>query len=253
MRFKKILPDIWLQPFIKYFVVLENESENVYKVFPSSGLVIGFQYKGQLLKIKDNYEHKLNAAGITGISDCYKTFKNSADTGTILVYFTEIGFTHFTAHPANELFNLSVPLEEIFGKDRINEIQEKLSVATTDLQRIEVIERLLFSQLNSWQTDKLILEAIKLIYQSQGNIRIKELNQKLCISQSPLEKRFRKVVGSTPKKFASIVRFNALLETLSKKSLTEICYEYKFFDQAHFIKDFKQFTGVTPTDFKRTL
>jgi len=54
----------------------------------------------------------------------------------------------------------------------------------------------------------------------------------LFISQSPFEKRFRKVLGTTAKKFASIVRFNAVLNNLSNtKSLIEICYENNFFDQ----------------------
>jgi AraC-like DNA-binding protein len=100
----------------------------------------------------------------------------------------------------------------------------------------------------------LIIEAVKIIYQTKGTIRIKELNERLFISQSPFEKRFRKLVGATPKKFASIVRFNAVLDNLSNtKSLTDICYENNFFDQAHFIKDFKQYTGDTPENFKRFL
>lgn len=102
--------------------------------------------------------------------------------------------------------------------------------------------------------DKLIFEAVKLIYQSKGTIRIKELNEKLFISQSPFEKRFRKIVGTSAKKFASIIRFNSVLDNLNKaKSLTEICYENNFFYQAHFIKDFKQFTGNTQENFKRSL
>ncbi len=126
----------------------ENELENEYKVFPSAGFVIGFQYKGQLATIKENTESKLFSAGITGMTDGYKIFKNSAHIG----------------------------------------------------------------------------------------IRIKELNEKLFISQSSFEKRFRKVVGTTVKKFASIVRFNSVLNSLNNtKSLTEICYENNFFDQAHFI------------------
>jgi AraC-like DNA-binding protein len=95
---------------------------------------------------------------------------------------------------------------------------------------------------------------VKLIYQSKGTIRIKELNDRLFISQSPFEKRFRKVVGTSPKKFASIVRFNAVFNNLNTtKSLAQLCYENNFFDQAHFIKDFKQFTGETPENFKRFL
>lgn len=254
MKFDKHLPTDRLKPYIKFFVVSEDELESEYKVFPSSGLVIGFQYKGQLATVKDNTENKLTTAGITGISDGYKIFKNSADIGTILVFFTEIGFTHFASHPANELFNLSLSLDDIFDKSKVKEVEEKLTIATTDKQRIKVVEQFFVSQLKDIETDKLIVEAVKLIYQSNGTIRIKELNEKLFISQSPFEKRFRKVVGTTAKKFASIVRFNAVLENLNEtKSLTEICYENNFFDQAHFIKDFKQFTGDTPENFKRFL
>ena len=104
------------------------------------------------------------------------------------------------------------------------------------------------------ESDRLVTEAVKLIYQHKGNIRIKDLNERLLISQSPFEKRFRKVVGTTPKKFASIIRFSAVVDDLSaSKTLSEICYENNFFDQAHFIKDFKQFTGETPEQFKRFL
>jgi hypothetical protein len=85
MRFDQYLPMPKLRQYIKHYVVSENEVEGEYKVFPSSGLVIGFQYKGDA-------ESKLASAGITGVTDRYKIFKNSANIGTILVYFTEIGF-----------------------------------------------------------------------------------------------------------------------------------------------------------------
>lgn len=254
MKFEKHFPAERLKPYIKYFVVSENELESEYKVFPSSGLVIGFQYKGQLATIRNNTENKLASAGITGVSDSYKIFRNSSHIGTILVFFTEIGFTHFASHPANELFNLSLSLDDIFKKSDVEEIEEKLAMAAADKQRVKIVEQFLLSQLKDIQTDKLVVEAVKLIYQTNGTIRIKELNEKLFISQSPFEKRFRKVVGTTAKKFASVVRFNTVLDNLSKtKTLTEICYENNFFDQAHFIKDFKQFTGDTPENFKRFL
>jgi AraC-like DNA-binding protein len=254
MKFEKHFPTDKLKDYIKYYVVSENDVENEYKVLPSAGLVIGFQYKGQLSSITDNALNKLSSAGITGIADSYKIFKNSADIGTILVYFTEIGFTHFSSNPANELFNLSLSLNDIFEKSSVNEVEEKLSVASTDKQRIKIVEHFLLTQFKDIQADKLIIEAVKLIYQRKGTIRVNELNEKLCISQSPFEKRFRKVVGTTPKKFASIIRFNTVLDNLNEtKSLTEICYENNFFDQAHFVKDFKHFTGETPEHFKRFL
>lgn len=254
MKFDTHFPTERLKPYIKYFVVSENELESEYKVFPSSGLVIGFQYKGELSTIWNNTESKLASAGITGISNEYKLFKNSNDIGTVLIFFTETGFTHFSSNPANQLFNLSISLDDVFDKNSVAEVEDKLAAASNDKQRIKIVEQFLITQLKNVETDKLIVDAVKLIYQSKGTIRIKELNEKLFISQSPFEKRFRKVVGTTAKKFASIVRFNSVLNDMNEtKTLTEICYENNFFDQAHFIKDFKQFTGDTPENFKRFL
>lgn len=254
MRFDKFMPSERLRPYVKHFVVSENTQAFAYKVFPSSGLVIGFQYRGSLSLLQHGSVNNLAAAGITGIADSYKVFSNSADIGSILVYFTETGFAHFSSQPVNELFNQSISLDHLFDKSKLTETEEKLALVKTDRQRIQVVERLLLSQLKDIQSDKLIMEAVKMIYASKGTIRIKELNEKLFISQSPFEKRFRKLVGTTPKKFASIVRFNTVLDSLGKvKSLTELCYDNNFFDQAHFIKDFKQFTGDTPEHLKRWL
>lgn len=251
MRFEKVTPTEKLRPYIKYLVISENPEAKEYKVFPSTGLVMGFQYRGHLSTISNQQETNLANAGITGIGDTFKIFRNSADIGTILVYFTEVGWAAFCNCPANELFNESVSLNDIFGRQQISETEEKLSVANSDQKRIYIIEQFLLSQLKKTVQDQLIVAAIKLIYQSKGSIRIKEINDKLAISQSPFEKRFRKLVGVSPKKFSSIVRFNNVLNQLgTEKTLAEICYENNFFDQAHFIKDFKQYTGDTPERFK---
>lgn len=202
------------------------------------------------IHFNNDIENKLSSAGITGITDRYKIFKNSPHIGTVLIYFTETGFAHFNSHPAHELFNLSLSLDDIFDKNSVTEVENKLSIAPTDKLRIQIVEQFLLSQIKHLEKDKLIAEAIRLIYQCNGAIRIKDLNEKLFISASPFEKRFRKVLGTTAKKFASIVRFNHIINSLDgAKSLTELGYESNFFDQSHFIKSFKQFTGDTPESF----
>ncbi len=252
MKFEAHLPTEKLRPYIRQLVVSENASESEYKVFPSTGMVIGFQYRGTLTTVQDNTTTRLTSAGITGIADRYRIFRNSAGIGTILVYFTETGFAHFATYPAHELLNLSLSLEDIFRKDDVSLVEDLLSDARNDQQRLHITEQFLLSQLKEREQDQLISEAVRLIYTSKGNIRIKELNERLFISQSPFEKRFRKVVGTSAKKFASIVRFNNVLSSMNGlKSLEEICYENGFFDQAHFIHNFKQYTGQTPEQFKR--
>lgn len=218
------------------------------------GLVVGFQYKGRLSILNESAESRLSSSGITGISDSFKIFKNTANIGTILVFFTEIGFAQFSSCPAQELFNQSVSLDNLFDKRKVSAVEEKLALALTDNERIRAVEIFLEEQLKEKAQDQLIVKAVTLIYGSRGSMRIKELLQQLHISQSAFEKRFRRLVGTTPKKFASIVRFNTVLKDLGQeKSLTEICYDNNFFDQAHFIKDFKQFTGDSPENFKRFL
>lgn len=215
-------------------------------------MVMGFQYRGRLHGIVNGKENALNPAGITGISDTYKIFRNEAATATVLVYFSETGLAAFTPAPAHELFNRSISLDDLFARDRIEQTEEKLSGARSDTERIQIVERFLESQLREVQADRLIVEAVKRIYVAKGNIRIKELSQGLAISQSPFEKRFRRLVGTSPKKFASVVRFNTVLDAMDgTKTLADIFYEHNFFDQAHFIKDFKRYTGDTPDTFRK--
>jgi methylphosphotriester-DNA--protein-cysteine methyltransferase len=255
MIFDQYLPGPLLRPYVRHFVVSENPGESTYKVLPLPGLVLGFQYNGQLSAVHESTEAPLASAGITGITNGYRIFKNAAGTGTVLVYFTETGFAHFTAQPVHELFNLSVPLEALFDRAGVMRTEAALAEATTSAQRVRIVEQFLLSQLKPVEHDGLVTEAVRLIHNSKGTMRIKALQQQLLVSQSPLEKRFRKVVGTTPKKFAALVRFHAVLRQLNTRdnSLTDLCYDNHFFDQAHFIKDFKQFTGETPDTFRRSL
>jgi len=254
MRFDIVIPSVKLRPYVRQIAISESENEQTYKIFPSAGLVVGFQYRGRLSLVNGSVENRLSPSGITGISDSFKIFKNTAGTGTILVYFTETGFAQFSSRPVQELFNQSVSLDNLFDKHKVAAVEETLALALTDSERVKAVETFLEEQLKEKSEDQLIVRAVALIYGSRGGMRIKELLQQLHISQGAFEKRFRKLVGTTPKKFASIVRFNTVLKDLGQeKSLTEICYDNNFFDQAHFIKDFKQYTGDSPENFRRFL
>jgi methylphosphotriester-DNA--protein-cysteine methyltransferase len=109
------------------------------------------------------------------------------------------------------------------------------------------------SELKDTQPDLLIGEAIQQIRLSKGDIKIKELLSGLPISRDPFEKRFRKITGTSPKHFAAIIRLQNLIENYSGAvSLTEAAYSAGYYDQAHFIKDFRSFTGQAPLDFFKT-
>ncbi len=250
MKTLTFLPCDILKPFIKSFVISETEDQGTYKVLPDTGLVIGFQYKGRLHKVEKDKSAPLAISGITGLADGSRTFHNSANIGTVLVFFKEAGASHFFREPLHELFRESVSLDNFMLRSELLYLEEELAEAKTDDRRISSVERFLIARMRNTEPDKLVSTALALIHKSKGNIRITELMDQLHISQSPLEKRFRQSVGTSPKKFASIVRMkNVIQQHNLRSSLTELGYEAGFYDQAHFIKEFKIFTGDTPEKF----
>ncbi len=250
MPLETYIPSDALKPFIQSFGIQQQEHEETYKVLPGTGLVLGFQYTGRLSKIKANEVVQLSTAGITGLQDGYSVFKNQAGTGTVLVFFKAGGAAAFFRQPLHELFRESVSLDNFMLRSELLLLEEQLCEGRDGKARINIVERFLLQRMNVTPPDQLIVTALSLIHKAKGIIRIQELARQLHTSQSPLEKKFRAVVGASPKKFASIIRMkNAIAQHANTGSLTELSYEAGFYDQAHFIKEFKTFTGETPEAF----
>jgi len=249
-KLETYIPCDTLKPFIRSFLVQESAEATIYKVLPDTGIVIGFQYKGRLSRLDDGAELPLSISGISGLADHSRTFRNSPDIGTILVLFKEAGAAPFFQTPIHELFRESVSLDNFMLRSELLFLEEQLAEATEDGKRISAIEQFLIHRMSTAEPDKLVLAALAIIHKARGDIRIKDLMHQLHVSQSPLEKRFRQAVGTSPKRYASIVRMKNVIEQYNPaNSLTDLAYEGGFYDQAHFIKEFKTFTGDTPEKF----
>jgi len=104
------------------------------------------------------------------------------------------------------------------------------------------------------QTTDVVKDSIQLILESNGTISIKEITEKLNVTERSLQRLFKQEAGISPKKFAKIIQFQASLEQLSKEEyckLSQIAYEKGFADQSHFIRIFRQYTGNTPSAFAK--
>lgn len=94
--------------------------------------------------------------------------------------------------------------------------------------------------------------ATNLILKANGAISIKELRDRLCVTERTLERHFLKEIGVTAKQFSKIIQFRSAMNQMTETdyvNLTEIGYDNCFADQSHFIRSFKRYTGKTPKKF----
>lgn len=106
-----------------------------------------------------------------------------------------------------------------------------------------------FKLRRSFDFDPRFYNALNLILENYGTLET-ETDLDVGLSQRQLRRVFNYYIGTTPKTFSKVVRFQRILNAKpSVQSLkrSKIFYDVGFFDQAHFIKDFKTFYGVTPT------
>lgn len=247
MKTERFLPTDRLRPFVKTFMIIESEQGMVNKLLPGTSIVIAFRYKGNVAYKQELDATAMPTAVITGLRNSMRLVDYAQETATLLVIFNEGGAAALFREPLHELFGLSVALDELISRRTVSELEERLAEAKSNRQRVRIVEEFLLSRLQATSTDRLIHQAIQQIQFSKGTVRINELLADLPIGQDPFEKRFRRVVGTTPKQFSKIVRLRAVIDQhASGQRLTETAYQAGYFDQAHFIKDFRTFTGQAP-------
>jgi AraC-like DNA-binding protein len=103
---------------------------------------------------------------------------------------------------------------------------------------------------------ELIQTAAKMLHHTKGECRIADLADYCQVSVRQLERGFRRIIGTSPKIFARTVRFEQAQRRLMfdpDADLTQLAHECGYFDQAHFIKDFKAFAGKTPSEHARQM
>ena len=94
--------------------------------------------------------------------------------------------------------------------------------------------------------------AIKMIEHAIGQVSVQDVADKVCLGIKQFERTFSKYVGVNPKKFASIVRFQNVMQMKRKHtsaSMSQLAFENGYYDQSHFIHDFKSLTDLTPKAF----
>lgn len=170
----------------------------------------------------------------------------------IAARFHPDGFSPFNNMPLSEMENKAVSLNSLFNKEGL-QLEERVLAASTTGKRIRIIETFLLNKLMSPEvTDRIAKQSVEILLKLNGQLSVDDLATQLKINRRQLERKFSSAIGLSPKQFAKVIRLQAALKMLEKKqftSLTSLAYENGYFDQAHFIKDFKEFTGMSPGQF----
>ena len=250
MYIKTYIPSNVLAPFVKKYLIIESQDDVTNRTLPDTSVVMSFKIKGNVSFKNNELNHNLPHFVVTGLRKTVKFINYSEKTINILVLFKEGGINSFIKEPVHQLFENSISLDCLEGYTNLSEIEEQLARANDNNQRIEAIENFLINKLINSNTYPKVTLAMQKIRTTQGIINIKELSNNLYISHDAFEKQFRQVVGTSPKQFSMIVRMRNAIQMAGKSNiLTNLAYDTGYYDQSHFIKDFKSFTGQIPSSF----
>jgi AraC-like DNA-binding protein len=144
-------------------------------------------------------------------------------------------------------------LDEAWGKEAVLFFEQVFG--ETRLQRRgAMIERFLLKKLLSAEQG-FLHQCLYEMHSSRGKTTLQALSKNLQCSEKKIVRTFNATLDITPKDYMKILRFRNALNLLKNKtlSLTDVAYELEYYDQSHFIKDIKFFTGLTPKSLYNSL
>jgi AraC-like DNA-binding protein len=171
-----------------------------------------------------------------------------ARTGSIGFEFTTESAYKFFRGPMSDLANDLFSFEDCFGNEGAN-LQKEVHDLEDPYGKIRRVQEFLLRKLRSQQRANNIVDySIKLISQSHGLMGIRELEGKTGYTKRYLDLLFKDYVGIAPKTLSTILRFQHFYKVvgIQKKSIYDLYY-----DESHFIKEFKRYTGYSPRQFSR--
>jgi len=172
---------------------------------------------------------------------------------TFAIRFYPYGFANFISIPLNELGNKETALSKLFGDEITERLSQEIIRAKTTIERISIIETFLLDRVSDKAIiDHIVKSTIDTMLLSKGSQPLNTILKDDFKKRRQLERNFKKQIGLSPKQLSKVIRLQATLHMLLNKgteTLTDVAYENEYYDQAHFIKDFKEFAGITPKEF----
>jgi AraC-like DNA-binding protein len=197
-------------------------------------------------------QYKMTLAGVSDMP-AEVDIDEDAPAGNITVEFTPMGAYRFFNLKLAEVKNAIHNYSDIAGK-AVLELEDRLAHTATLQCKVRLVQQYLLQQLHASSDDNVFDYAVQKILNTNGRVTIKELERVTGYSSRWLNMKFTEKLGVSPKNLSSIIRFQQYYKALATNGemffLEREFYNY-YYDQSHFIKDFKRFTGFPPVQFEQ--
>ena len=248
MRYQEILPLPALQAYIRYFWVLESGEEQVgskqFKILPDGIPALIYQDTSNFFL--DEHHQSTPQLYIYG---AFTTYTNQLVDGPFRIigaYLEPTALKAIFKLDASELANQNVALDDLVSTSLLDQLQH----ASTTEEKIGLLSDFVLQQVQALRYDNQKAQFASTLL--QRGLSMTEVQTQMNLSERTLERLIKQHVGMSPKLFSRIMRFQTSLKLLKNTnfdSLTHLTYQQSYFDQSHFIREFKTFTGNTPTQF----
>lgn len=189
-----------------------------------------------------------------GLADAYALTESVGTSRGVQVNLTPLGAYAILGLPMDALTNRVLDLEEALGAAG-RDLLERLGNAPSWEARFDLLDHFLQARIERGRrASREIAWAWGRLSASRGGAPIGELARELGWSHRRLIARFREQVGLPPKTAGRVLRFHRAVETLraqARVDWADLALGCGYFDQAHLIRDFRAFAGVTPAEFQR--
>ncbi|OEJ99887.1 helix-turn-helix domain-containing protein [Roseivirga misakiensis] len=252
MILQQYKPSPRLQPYIQEYYLLEgNLGGRINDVFFADGC-LEIVFNLELDFYRDG--EKENWSKVIGQIKEPLHIQAEGKGKSFGIWFTPQGFSKLTGQPAYELTDNAISLDNLFDSSFIESIGDLL--LTDDIQSVINHLNIHFEKaLNASEMtrkDKILNYAVQCISNQSSDLPLADISDSCGVSIRYLQKIFQNQIGLSPKAFQKITRFQRVLQRLnenSRYSLTQVGYEAGYADQSHFIRDFKAFSGVVPSQY----
>jgi AraC-like DNA-binding protein len=256
MAYREIIPDQRLRPFVKCYYIYESISSVAFEdvVYPSGCMELIFNLgSGHWLTKVGEVFQTTPPIELWGQLSGPLPVRSEGINIMLGVRWQPHGSSCFL-HDQADLFNGRVVDYRDLSDTGMDQLHERLMEAITWEERLVLLEDYLLQRLFTFgKTERVVLvgDIMRQISNPEFFDRIATVASKYGMSPRYLQKLFVQYTGMPPKLYAKVQRFQQSLKLIQRKdaSLTSITYECGYFDQSHFIREFKSFTGVTPSGY----